>query len=344
LDAGCALVVFTPGGHVRLRPRPAVPQTAGAQLAPGDGVTFRSGHVVRVRGGRVVWRSRTTFRPGTYRGTFTTISTASARGASMAYVVSRWSGKPRAEHRLVFVTTGAGSERLLHTTAYPLGWSLRGLVTALASRHRLELQVWRADARPVSTPRVFEARAWAWDWTTNRVVVATGSKVVRTDGISSRPLAGLAGLGFGRRAHNLAVSPLGHGLVDLSTPSRFAVLDSAGRSVAKVTLPVGWRLDSAIAADAGTVAFEATPVSTSSARRFRLYAALRGRKPRLLDRYSTPPSCVGQGVSVRGSVVLLTGVTIARAYDVRGTASRVDLEPAVQWLRRHDRTGAPRFA
>ncbi|MDX6578892.1 MAG: hypothetical protein QOJ47_441, partial [Gaiellales bacterium] len=136
LDAGCALVVFTPGGNARLRPRPPMPETVGAQLSPGDGVTFRDGHVVRVRYGHVDWRSYRTFRPGTQRGTFTTISTASASGASMAYVVSRWWGTPRMEHRLVFVTTGAGPERRLPTTAYPLGWSLRGLVTADASWRR----------------------------------------------------------------------------------------------------------------------------------------------------------------------------------------------------------------
>jgi hypothetical protein len=345
LDAGCALVVFTTDGRVRLRRRPTVPATVGAWLSPGDGVTFRGEHVVRVRDGQVVWRSKGTFRPGKHRGTFTTISTASARGASMAYVVSRWSGKPRVEHRLVYVTTGAGSERLLHTTGYPLGWSVRGLVTALASRHRLEVQVWRANGRPVTAPRVFDARAWVWDWTMNGVVVATPLKVVRTDGVSSTPLARLAALGFGRRPRTLAISPLGHGLVDISTSSRLAVLDSAGQSMAQTTLPDGWRLDGAISADpAGTVAFEATSISNLPTRRFRLYAALRGGKPRLLDRYSTPPSCVGQGVAVRGSVVLLSGSTIARAYDVRETVSRVDLEPAVQWLRRHHRTGITRFA
>jgi hypothetical protein len=345
LDAGCALVVFTPRGHARLRPRPSVPETVGAQLSPGDGVTFRDGHVVRVRDGHVVWRSSRTFQPGTHRGTFTTISTASARGASMAYVVSRWWGTPRLEHRLVFVTTGAGRERRIPTTAYPLGWSVRGLVTADASRRRLELQVWRADARPLSTPRVFEARAWVWDWTTNRVVVATGSDVVRTDGVSSTRIGKLAALGFGRRPRYLVVSPLGRGLVELSTPSRLVVLDAVGRSVAQTTLPAGWRLDGAISADpSGAVAFEATPVSNTSARRFRLYAALSGGKPRLLDRYGTPPSCAGHALSVRGSVVLLTGDTLARVYDLRRATSRVDLEPAVQWLRRHNRTGLARFA
>jgi hypothetical protein len=52
---------------------------------------------------------------------------------------------------------------------------------------------------------------------------------------------------------------------------------------------------------------------------------------------------VGQALSVRGSVVLLTGDTLARVYDLR-QASRVDLEPAVQWLHRHNRTGLARFA
>jgi hypothetical protein len=345
LDAGCALVVFTPGGHGHLSPRPAVPQTQGAQLSPGDGVTFRDGHVVRVRDGRVIWRSRDTFRAGEHGGAFTTISTASASGTSMAYVISRWSGKPRMERRLVFVTADARPERLLHTSAYPLGWSSRGLVTVRASRRRLELQVWRADARPLSAPRVFDARAWVWDWTTHRAIVATGAVVLATDGTTSTRLARLGALGFRRRARNLVVSPRGHGLVELSTSSRLAVLNSAGRRVMRTTLPRGWRLDGSISADlAGTVAFEATPTGNLPARRFRLYATIHGGKPRLLDRYSAPPSCVSNGISVRGTAVLLTGNTLARVYDARRAASRVDLEPQVRWLRAHRRTGAARFA
>jgi hypothetical protein len=337
-------VVFTPGGRARLRARPTVPDTVGAQLSPGDGVTFRDGHVVRVRAGRVLWRSHATFRGGNHGGTFTTVSTASARGASLAYVVSRWSGTPRMEHRLVFVTEGAGPERLLRTTGYPLGWSSRGLVTAVASRRRLELQVWRADARPVSVARRFDVQAWVWDWTTNRVVVATGTNVVRTDGISTTRLGRLAALGFGRRPRNLVVSPLGHGLVDLSTSSRLVVLNAAGRSVAQTTLATGWRFDGAISADpGGAVAFEATPTSTLPARRFRLYAALLGGPPRLLDHYGAPPSCASHGVAVRGSVVLLTGDTLARVYDLRRPGSRVNLQPTVRWLRQRDRTGVPRF-
>jgi hypothetical protein len=345
LDAGCALVVFTPGGRAQLRARPRVPETVGATLAPGDGVTFRGGHVARVRDGRVIWRSYRTFHPGNHGATFTTISTASASGARMAYVVSRWSGKPRIEHRLVFVTTGSKPERLLRTTAYPLGWSARGLVTATASRRLLILEAWRADATRVSAPRVFHARAWVWDWTTNRAMVATATTVVRSDGVSSTPIARLAALGFGPRPHELAVSPLGHGLVELSTSSRLVVLTAAGHRVVQSTLPRGWRLDGAIAADpSGTVAFEATPISHAPARSFRLYAAFHGGTPRLLDRYLTPPACVYDGISVRGSAVLLTSATLARVYDVRRSISRVDLEPAVQWLRRHDRTGSASFA
>jgi hypothetical protein len=344
LVAGCALVVFTPGGHARLRARPTVPDTVGAQLSPGDGVALRDGHVVRVRDGRVVWRSRGTFHAGNRAGTFTTISTASARGASLSYVVSRWSGKPRMEHRLVFVTSGGRPERRLSTSAYPLGWSSRGLVTADASRRRLKLRVWRADARAVGGPRVFDARAWVWDWTTNRVLAVTGKDVVRTDGVSSIRLARLAAVGFGPHPSNLVVSPLGHGLVDLSTSSRLVVLDAAGESVAQTTLAPGWRLDGAVAAGpGGTVAFETTPTSTLPARRFRLYAALAGGQPRLLDHYVAPPSCGAHSVAVRGSVVLLTGATLARVYDLRRPASRVDLQPAVRWLRQHHRTGAPRF-
>jgi hypothetical protein len=48
-------------------------------------------------------------------------------------------------------------------------------------------------------------------------------------------------------------------------------------------------------------------------------------------------------VAVRGSVVLLTGDTLARAYDVHGAVSHVNLELAVEWLRQRDRTGVPRF-
>jgi hypothetical protein len=179
----------------------------------------------------------------------------------------------------------------------------------------------------------------------NRVVLATESTVVRTDGVSSTPLANLAALRFGRRPRTLDLSPLGHGLISLLTSSRLVVLNGAGRSVARTTLPTGWRLSGAISADtSGTVAFEVTPVSDLPARRFRLYAAVGDGKPRLLDGYASPPSCVNHSVSVRGSVVLLTGDTLARVYDLGRAASPVDLEPVVRWLRRHHRTGLARFA
>ena len=244
----------------------------------------------------------------------------------------------------MFVTTGAAPERLLHTNGYPLGWSVRGLVTAIATRRRLEVRAWRADTLPVSAPLVFDGRAWAWDWTMNRLVVATRATLLRTDGVSSTSLGRLAALGFRGRPLGLVVSPLGHGLVGLSTSSRLVVLNGAGRRLATTTLPAGWRLDGTVAADvSGVVAFEATPVTRLPARRFRLYAAIHGGSPRLLDRYAAPPSCTNNSVSVRGSVVLLTGTTLARVYDLGASGSRVDLEPTVSWLRTHHRTGLARF-
>jgi hypothetical protein len=196
----------------------------------------------------------------------------------------------------------------------------------------------------VGAPLVFAARAWVWDWTAQRVVVVTDARVLQTDGISTTVLARPRALGFGPGAQSLSVSPLGHGLLELSTASRLAVLDGHGTTLGRATLPPGWRLDGSISADpGGTVAYEATPVSNQPARRFRLYASVGGGAPRVLDRYVTPSSCVSNGISVLRSVVLLAGTSVARVYDARRSGARVDLEPAVSWLRHRHRTGTPQF-
>jgi hypothetical protein len=342
LDAGCALVVLEPGGRVRLAVRPPVALSIGAQVAPGEGVVIQSGHVELVRGTRVVWRSQRKFphRPGT----FTRVSAAALAGRRLVYEVSRWWGRPRVEHPLVFVTDGTGDEHLLPTRASPLGWTARGLVTAQGSRTNVVLRVWRADGRPAAAPRTLTTSAWVWDWTSHRLVAVSRGRVVQSDGSSLTPLARLGRLGI-VRGPSLTVSPLGDGLVEIATMSGFAVLDRSGRTVARATVPTGWRLDGALAATrTGTVAYETTPISHAAARRFRLYAATSGRRPSLIDRYVVPPTCVYHDLSVRGTSVLLSSQGIARAYDLRGSHAPVDLLPAVRWLLGHHRTGEPSFA
>src|SRR5689334_18283252 len=134
LDAGCGLVVLGPGARVVLRPRPRPTYGPGAQAAPGVGVTFRGRHVVMVRGGRVVWRSRWTFLAGERAGRFTTISAADWSAGRLAYAVSRWSGRPRRERRLVFVVRRGGAERRVETDGFPVGWTARGLLTIARAR------------------------------------------------------------------------------------------------------------------------------------------------------------------------------------------------------------------
>jgi hypothetical protein len=346
LDAGCGLVVFAPGRRVRLRARPRVSYPPGAQSAPGNGITFRSEHVVWVRGGRVLWRSQRTFHPGHFRGVFTTISDATSSGRRLAYGVSRWSGKPAREHRLLFVTNGAGRERLLATKDFPLGWTGRGLVTARASARRVVLSVWGLDGRPVASPRTLTTMpgTWTWDWATSRLYAVRRGRIVRSDGVSVTRLARLAELGL-ERSSPIMLAPLGNGLIELTTPSRLVVFDASGRTRVDAPLPGGWRLSGSITVDrAGAVAFEAVLGTGYSSRHYRLYAALPGARPRLLDSYTAVPVCAPHGLALRGSAVLLTdGSGLARLYDARGARSPVDLAPAVRWLRARHRTGQPRL-
>jgi hypothetical protein len=343
LDAGCAFVVLTPGAGARLQPRRRVSYPPGAQAAPGEGVTFRAGHIALVRGGRVVWRSERTFHPGKHAGVFTTISGATASGNRVAYVVSQWWGRPLRQHALVFVTDGRHVERRLPAAGFPVGWTRRGVVTADPARRRVTLAIWRADGRPAARPLTLSTGEFAWDWATSRAYAVIDGRVVRTDGVAVTPLARLAALGL-ERTSAVAVSPLGRGLVELSSASRLAVLDRAGRLSVRSALPVGWRLTGAIASESdGTVAFEATPVSSQTARRFRLYAALPGRPTRLLDSYAVDPTCSPHQLSLKGSAVLVTTPGFARVYDVRRTGPPVDLEPAVQWLRARHRSGQVAF-
>ncbi len=344
LDAGCALVVLEPGGRVRLRPRPRVSYPPGAQAAPGDGVVLRGRHVVWVRGGRVLWRSRATFTAGMHAGTFTTISMATSNGRRLAYVVSRWSGHPRKEHRLVFVTRADAAERRVATTAVPLGWTPNGVLTVQPSVQRVVLRVWRSDGRPAAPALTIPAAASTWDWSSDRLYAVSHGRLVRSDGMSVTTMASLRPLGF-RRPARAELSALGHGLIELASPSHLAVLDRAGRVRFGASLPAGWHIfGTATAASDGTVAYEAFRVSARTARRFRLYAALPGARPRLLDTFDLPPSCVGPWLAVRGSAVLLSASdSFARVYDIRAARPPADLTPAMQWLRARHRSGQPRL-
>jgi hypothetical protein len=345
LDAGCALLVLEPGGRMRLRPRPRVSYPPGWQAAPGEGVVLRGRRVTWVRDGRVIWRSRATFTAGMHRGTFTRISGATSSGRRLAYVVSRWSGRPRTEHRLVFVTRSDGPERRVATASYPLGWTPQGVVMARTSVQRAVLRVWRADGRPAAPALAIPAAASTWDWSAGGLYAAARGRLVRSDGVVVTRLASLRALGFGVSAP-LQITVLRRGVIELASASHLALVDRRGRELLDASLPAGWRLSGSIAATpGGGVAYEATTGSTTaSAVRFRLYAALAGGRPRLLGGYALPPSCGGHWVEVRGSAVLVSASdTFARAYDIRGTRPAADLAPVMRWLRARHRSGDPRL-
>jgi hypothetical protein len=339
LDAGCARVVVLPGGGVRLRPRPRVSDSAGAYGAPGETVAFQGVHVVRKVAGRVIWRSARTFHPGNSARVFTTVSAAASSGRRLAYVVSRWWGRPRAEHRLLFIADGNGRERLVATGPVPLGWTPRGLVASDSTRHGVVLYLWRRDGREAAAPRRLAVTSSTWDWSSSRLYAISGGRLIRSDGSAVSTVVSLASLGFSRPSR-VGVAALGHGLLELVGASRLAILNAGGRVLAAAELPAGWRLDGAVAAQAdGTVAFEATPTASLTGR-FRLYASLRGQRARLLGSYEVPPSCASHSLSVRGSAVLVTApATFARVYDARSSGPPVDLARAVQWLRDRHRSG-----
>jgi hypothetical protein len=340
-DAGCALVVVGPGRRVVLRPRPRVSYPPGAQVAPGTGVTLRGGHVVVVRAGRVLWRSQSGFHAGHHRGVFTTISAAQRSGRRLAYVVSRW--KAGTDHPLLFVTAGRGRrERLVSHTASPLGWTPRGLIAAELSRRRVVMHVWRADGRSAAPALTLAARTWTWDWSTNELFAVTAAGLVRSDGVSVSAVAPLRALAM--RASELTLAPLGNGLMELAGTSQLIVFDASGHQRNRASLPGGWRLNGTITAERnGTIAFEATPTTPLSARTFRLYAAVPGGRQRLLDHYTVPPECVPDALALHGSSLLLSATGLTRLYDTRGSATPVNLEPAVDWLRARHRTGQPRL-
>lgn len=344
LDAGCGLVVFGPGGRAQLSARPAVTIPPGAEAAPGQGVVFRAGRVVWTHGGRVIWRSRRTFHAGNYQGTFTVISAASSSGERLAYVVSRWSGKPRKEQRLFFVTTPSASERLVSRKAFPLGWTPRGVVSSEMAGRRLVLHVWRPDGSLAAPARVLSTTTWAWDWSANQLYAVSRGLVVRTDGHSVRPLTSLRALRFGGRSA-ISLWLQGNRMLELATASRLAVIDAGGHTRFDASLPAGWRLAGTATSETdGTVAYEATPITSQAATRFRLYGALSGSPARLLDSYRVAPSCAPHGLALRGSDLLLTGPPgLTRLYDLRSSRAPLDLAPAIRWLRIRHRSGQPRL-
>jgi hypothetical protein len=300
-------------------------------------VTFRAGHVVLVRSGRVLWRSRRTFRPGRRARSYTDISGASASRGRLAYVVSTWAGTPRSERTLLFVTRLGSTERLVHDAGYPLGWTPHGLVTALGNARRVVLRVWRADGTPAGPALDLPGPTWTWDFSRNRVAAVTAGRLVRTDGLHVATLARLGSLAIAGRP---VVAPLGDGLVALTTTSRLAVLDGRGSVLARAALPAGWRLDGTIAASRGLTVYEATPGGRLPASRFRLYAAGGGSGTRLLGSYAVPPTCAGHGLTLRGSAALLTAGDLVRVYDAARPGRMVALKPVVRWLRRRGRAAS----
>jgi hypothetical protein len=308
-------------------------------------VTFRGAHVIWIRNGQVQWRSSRTFRAGNHAGVYTTISTATATpdGHRLAYRVSQWWGRPRREHALLFIATPSTRERLVRTSGFPLGWTPRGLITADVAAHRVATRAWRTDARPASALLSLTTATWVWDWSGNRLYTVSGGQVSRSDGTRVTPLFRLGALGI-RTQSRLILAPLGSGLIELANASHLIVFDGAGRVRTRASLPPGWRLTGAVAAEpGGAVAFEATPASDQQQHVFRLYAALPGSEARLLGTYTAAPSCASHGLSLRGVTVLVTTSDLARLYDVRGRAAPIDLGPAVRWLEARHRTGRPRL-
>ena len=202
------------------------------------------------------------------------------------------------------------------------------------------VRTWRADARPVSSTRTLTTLSWTWDWSSNRLYTVTDGRVLRTDGVESTPLLRLASLGIAAHSHPY-LSPLGHGLLELSNLSQLVVFDATGRIRTRASLPAGWQLDGAVATGAdGAIAFEA---ATQSRRSFRLYSAFPGGGTQFLGVYTARPSCAGHWLELRGSSVLVSTEDVTRIYDARSSSAPVDLQPAVRWLKARHRSGRPQL-
>jgi hypothetical protein len=207
----------------------------------------------------------------------------------------------------------------------------------------MAMRAWRTDARPASALLRLTTTAWVWDWSGNRLYTVSGGHVSRSDGALVTPLFRLGALGI-RTQSSLFLAPLGNGLIELANASQLVVFDGAGRIRTRASLPAGWRLTGAVAAErGGAVAFEATPASDLQQHTFRLYAALPGSEARLLGTYTAAPSCASHALSLRGATVLVTTGDLARLYDIRIRSAPIDLEPAVRWLKARHRTGQPRL-
>jgi hypothetical protein len=327
LDAGCGLVAIWPDGRVRLLPHPDRPTyPPGYQVAPHVGVTVRRGRVVVFDHGAVRWRSRGQLATGGWA-----ITSAAAGPGGLAFVVNdALYLAPRPVGQMS--TWPIGHERLAARGVTLVGTTAAGAVT-LAWRHRvLVVRRYGFDGQ-MSTARSFVDASAAWD--ASRVLVASGGRLVATDGGRLATLA----RGLPARAQ---VSPQDDGRIVLTTARQVLLLNARGRLLSSGTLPHGQVLDTVLATSGARAAFASAPAGAGTSTRRVLWTLRPGaRRATSLGTFTRPATCAGYppgGFSGRFLLLRVPTGTV-RVVDTARPGRSVDLTPLARALTRRHRAG-----
>lgn len=339
LDGRCGRLVVRPDGTSDAVPRePVRPSAPGSVVGPDAGLVVRQRHVVLLRAGREAWRSYGRFRRWRHDGAYWMVATSAAMGdGGVAFVVSRWAGKPPREDLSLYVAPLDGRERLVARDERIVAWTPRGLLTNAVARGRLTLRLRRADGRLAARPLRLRSRVWTWDERAGEIVALLGGSVLaRSDGVHVRRLRSLASLGF--RPDAVALYPLPGRRLQVSDERRVVVLGPDGAVLASLRFPRGWLPGMVAESPTGSAWAIATARGAyrpDGSRREVLYLLASGQAPRRIATYTGQVSCAGgTQVSWTGSWLLVASDgRDAFAIDTARPRRQIDLTPLVTAVR-----------
>ena len=290
LDGRCGRLVVRPDGTADVLPRePVRPSPPGSVVGPDAGLVVRRRHVVLLRcgqGGVALARPLPPLAPR--RRVLEVATSAAMGGGGVAFVVSRWAGKPPSEDLALYVAPLDGRERLVARGERIVAWTPHGLLTNAVARGRLVLRLRGADGHLAARPLRLRTRVWTWDERAGEIVALLGGSVVaRSDGVHVRRLRSLASLGF--RPNAVALYPLPGGRLQVSDERRVVVLGPDGAVLAALRFPRGWLPGMAAESPTGSawaIAAARSAYRPDGSRREALYLLAPQRSPRRVATYT----------------------------------------------------------
>ena len=224
LAGACGRVRVLPSGRILRLPPPATARPP-ALVVPENGTVAdsRRGHLVFLRAGQVVWRSRGRYR--LYR-TAHYLATAALGRDAVAFAF---------EQGPLYVAHFGEPERVVAEHEFPLGWTRTGLLLTSRPGAGSPRLLVRDEAGGLRATIADRLRTFAFDRASGTILYLTRDGVLRqSDGLHRRTLA----RGLSRWA---LVSPLPDGLIGIVdgklTADRITILRPDGSLFARAAFP-----------------------------------------------------------------------------------------------------------